>query len=238
VLLFDGDLGLANADVLLGLHPEATLRDVVVGRRRLAEVVVRAPGGLDLAPGGSGLAELLHLDHWGRARLLSELADVERNYDLVLIDMAAGLGDDVVEFLSCAEEVLVVTTPEPTALTDAYALVKVAHRGPGDPRFSLIVNQSRGERDGQEAGLRLQQVARTFLDVPLVLRGIIPFCEDVPRSVRAQRPVLMAYPRGPFSQAVQSVAADLAGLPEPPTSGGLSSVIRTWFRRLSSPVAP
>ncbi|NPV06684.1 MAG: MinD/ParA family protein [Anaerolineae bacterium] len=230
VLLFDGDLGLANADVLLGLRPERTLRDVVVGRCRLSEVLIEAEAGLHLAPGGSGLAELLHLDEAGRRELLLELGELERSYDFVLMDLAAGLGRDVVRLLAHAGEVLVVTTPEPTALTDAYALVKVAHRGPGDNRFGLVVNLANNELDGREAACRLQRVARAFLDLALPLRGILPNCAQVPESVRSQTPTLTAFPRSPFSVAVRALAGELAGQPEPASQGeGVAALLRAWF---------
>jgi len=214
VLLFDADFGLANVDVLLGLQPERTLRDVVSGRCQLGEVVIEAAHGLRVVPGGCGLRELVDLDGFRRGRLLRQLADIEADYDFVLVDAAAGVGADVTSFVSAVGEAIVVTTPEPTSLTDAYALVKVTLSQAPGTRFAVVVNSARGATEGAAAASRLQAVAQRFLGASLPLWGILPFCDEVPRAVRRQVPTLTAYPECSFSLALEQLGRRLLGQEE------------------------
>jgi len=214
VLVFDADLSLANVDVLLGLQPVRTLRDLVAGRSDLSEVIVEGPHGLRIAPGGCGLAGLASMDGFHRGRLLRQLADTEGRFDFILVDAAAGVGEDVVCFLRSVSEVMVVTTPEPTAMTDAYTLVKVTCAEAPGTRFGLVVNSARDEREGQAAATRLQAVAKRFLGVQLALWAVLPHGDEVPLAVRQQVPVLIAYPDSGFAKAVEQLGRRLLGQDE------------------------
>jgi len=232
-----GALGRANVDVQLGLRPERTLRDVVTGRADLSDILVHGPGDLLVAPGGGGLAGLVNMDAFGRGRLLRQLADIEGRFDFVIIDTAAGVGDDVIEFLRSVGEVLLVTTPEPTALTDAYVLVKVTSSGAPNTRFGLVVNDALSAAEGNDAAVRLREVTRRFLSVQLPLLAVLPHAEEVGLAVRAQQPVVEAYPESSFARGIQQLCSNVIGdesAPPPVAVTTLSQAIQSFFRRLGA----
>ncbi len=186
VLLMDADLGLANVDVMLGISPTASIQQVVEAGTPLKEVLVRTGSGFDVLPGGSGLHSLTRLSPDQQRILLDELADLGPEYDLVLVDTAAGIGDNVLYFVSASEQALVVLTPDPTSLTDAYALIKVLSRQRDMHRFMVAVNQA-GELDAQITFRRLLSVADRYLDVHLEYVGHAPASENVGHAIQSQR---------------------------------------------------
>lgn len=210
VAVLDADLGLANVDVLLGLVPRWTLQHVVSGERTIDEVLVRGPGGIWVIPGGSGLEELANLSEERRRALIDSLATLDGRFDVLLIDVAAGVSEGVSSFLRAAAEILVVTTPEPTAITDAYAVVKLASQGGGGTTLHLVVNQTDDGREGGQVGRKIQTVARQFLGVDLELLGHVPSDSAVPKAVRGQVPLLVAYPNALASRRIVELARRLA----------------------------
>jgi flagellar biosynthesis protein FlhG len=210
VVVLDGDLGLANVDVLLGLVPRWTLQHVVSGERSLEEVICRAPGDFWVIPGGSGLEELASLSEERRRVLVESLAALDGQFDVLIIDVAAGVSDEVSSFLHAAPEILVVTTPEPTAITDAYAVVKLASQGGADTTFHLIVNQTDDGGEGSQVGRKIRAVARQFLGVELNMLGHVPSDMAVAKAVRGQVPLLVAYPHALASRRITEAARRLA----------------------------
>jgi flagellar biosynthesis protein FlhG len=217
VVLMDGDLGLANADVLLGLSPSYTLAHVLSGERALEEVLVQAPQGFQLLPGASGCADLAQLDGEAHLSLVRAFSALPVPLDTLLIDTAAGLGHGVLQFSQAAQHVLVVLCDEPASLTDAYALVKVLNRRHGVQRFQVLTNLTR-ENAGAQLFERFARVAARFLDVTLEFAGEIPADEALRRSVREQRTVLEAYPASPAARGFKNLAAraDTWAIPEGP----------------------
>ena len=215
-LIFDADLGLANVDILLGLVPRYSLQQVISGQRRLEEVILRGPCDLLLVPGASGARELADLDLQTRDRLLEELAALAAGLDIILVDCGAGISRTVFSFAAAAGEVLVVTTPEPPAITDAYGLIKGLHRF--QVQMHLLVNQAANRVEGQQAAARLQGACRRFLQLELPLLGIIPEDAHVGQAVRAQQPLCIVYPRCPAVRALEEVAARLQGQQAPPAA--------------------
>lgn len=211
VLLVDADLGLANTDLLLGAEPRYHLGHVLRGQARLAEAVYRGPEGLRLLSGGVALEDLAGLPPEQILSFISQLPDLAGRGDLVLLDTGAGLGGHVRAFLAAAPEVLVVTTPEPTALADAYASIKVLSREHPESTVYLVVNQADNPREAREAAHTLSRVARRYLGMNVQELGYIPRDPAVPRSVREKRPFLLAAPNAPASVAVRQVAARLNG---------------------------
>ncbi len=207
VLLLDGDLGMANADVLLGLSPAYTLAHVLSGERTLEEVLVQAPQGFQLLPGASGCADLAQLDVEAHLSLVRAFSALPVPLDTLLIDTAAGLGHGVLQFSQAAQHVLVVLCDEPASLTDAYALVKVLNRRHGVSRFKVLTNLTRGENSGAQLFERFARVAARFLDVTLEFAGEVPADEAVRRSGREQRTVLEGYPGSPAARAFKKLAA-------------------------------
>ncbi len=186
VLLLDADLGLANVDVMLGISPAGSIQDVVTSGKSLADILVPSGYGFDVLPGGSGFHELTSLSSDQQQVMIDEMRDLGRNYDLVLIDTAAGIGDNVLYFVSAAESSLVVLTPDPTSLTDAYALIKVLSNMRDVRRFMVMINQAEAV-DAQIAFRRLLSVADRYLDVHLDYVGNLPPHPDVRRAIQAQK---------------------------------------------------
>ena len=246
-VLLDADMGLANADVLCGLQLPYNLAHVVARRRRLAEVLADAPGGFKLCAGASGLARMADLPPAEHAVLLNSLAALEEVSDLILIDTGAGISPNVLNFTRTADHVLVVTTPEPTAITDAYATIKVVRRERGDSpdrgAISLLVNQARDADEAARAYGRVSRVAREFLGVAVEDAGFVPADAAVGRAVRERVPFVIGRPHSPASVAVTKLAARLeqgvAGalpLGTPGTAAGTGFFNRI-ARRLTNPAA-
>jgi flagellar biosynthesis protein FlhG len=211
--LLDADLGLANADLLCGVSPGSTLEDVVQGRRRLADVMLVAPGGFRLLPGASGVASVANLAPAARRELVIQLAGLERSFDVLLVDTGAGIGANSMAFTLAADSALVVVTPEPTSITDAYGAIKTIAAKVAKPRIRVAVNMASGESEGSEVFRRLDRVARHFLSLPLELAGIVPHDEAVRDSVRKRIPFLVHAPDSPASRAVRAIADRLLGEP-------------------------
>jgi flagellar biosynthesis protein FlhG len=228
VWVLDADLGLANLDVVYGIRPTWTLEHVVRGERRLTDVVTEGPAGVRLVPAASGNAALVSLTPAEQLRVLDEVDALDGELDVLLIDVASGISSNVLYFAAAATETLVVTTPEPTAIADAYALVKVLATRWGRHSFPVLVNMAAHADDAAGAFERLASVARRFLAVRLESVGWVPYDEAVPRAVRAQTPVLLASPVAPAARALVAVADRLAAGGEAATTGGL----QFFFRRL------
>lgn len=215
VMLLDGDLGLANADVFLGLSPRYTLAHVLSGERSLDEILVQAPQGFTVVPAASGAADLAQMgatEHLGLVRAFSALA---RRVDVLIVDTAAGLSHGVLQFSQAAQHVLVVLCDEPASLTDAYALVKVLSRNHGVSRFRVLANQVRTPGSGAGLFERFERVTARFLDVMLEYAGEIPDDDYVRRSIREQRPVVDAYPASLAARAFKKLAARADKWPVP-----------------------
>jgi flagellar biosynthesis protein FlhG len=234
VCLLDADLGLANADLLCGLTPKLTLEHVVAGRCRLAEAMLLAPGGFRLIPGACGVARLADLGGGQRLALLEQLVGLERVADTVIIDTAAGLSTNVLAFAAAARRVLVATTPEPTAMTDGYGMIKaLTARAPG-ARVDLVVNMTGSRAEGESVYWRMERVSRTFLGRSLELAGTVPLDPAVREAVRHRVPFSLFSPDGRATAAIYRLAHRVAGVE--PTAGvdGHGS----FFSRLASWISP
>ncbi len=216
VLVLDADLGLANLDVILNLAAKATLHDLFTGRVTLDEAIWPAPGGFSVLLAGSGLIEYSRLTPELRDKLLGVIDELRRRFDLVILDTGAGLSDVVRFTISLADEVMLVTTPEPTALADAYATVKVIAATQPHRPFRLIVNQVPGMRDARSVREQLQRVIDRFvnpsLGAPLELEliGAVPLDADVREVVQRRALLLEALPGSAVAQAVVDAATRLA----------------------------
>ncbi len=187
VLIFDGDLGLANVDVVLGLTARYNIRDVLDGNAQLKDIVVEGPLGIDLIPSGSGISSLTRLSPAQKQLILDQIGQLEESYDLLLIDTGAGIAENVVHFARAADKTVVVTTPEPHAMTDAYALIKVLAEEHDVKSFSLLVNQTRTPEEGFKVSERISEVAMRFLNVRVSHLGNVPSDPQVPKSVMQRR---------------------------------------------------
>jgi flagellar biosynthesis protein FlhG len=228
VSLVDADLGLANLDVLLDVRVGFNLSHVVAGRKSLQEVLIDLDCGVQLVPGANGLAQLAHLTEFQRALLVEELSALENDNDIIVVDCGAGIGPDVMHFAAAADNVLVVTTPEPTAVTDGYAVIKVlSQRGYGGS-ISLVVNFAASRYEGRTTYNRVSSAARQFLQVQVFDGGYVLTDQKVPEAVRMREPFVLAYPRCLASRCLAALANKLR-------PGGV--LLRTesgFFRRLAS----
>ncbi|MFQ5692260.1 MAG: MinD/ParA family protein, partial [Nitrospinota bacterium] len=207
--ILDADLGLANMDVLLGLRAPYNIQHVLSGERRLAEVLLEGPGGVTILPGGSGVVAMTGLDEDQWRILHRELAQMEREFDVLLIDTAAGISGNVVHFLRMAEEVLVVVSPEPASVVDAYAVMKVMSMEYGRREFLLLVNMARSAEEARDVFDQLCQVSDRFLEIDIIFQGFIYRDEQLARAVRRRQTVLEAFPKCRASRSFEQVARRL-----------------------------
>jgi flagellar biosynthesis protein FlhG len=234
-LLLDGDLGLANCDVLLGLTPRYTLEHVLSGERALEEVILETEAGVRVIPAASGVARMANMSSSEQHGLVQAFGALPCPLDVLIVDTAAGIADQVLQFCQAAQQVLVVLRDEPTSLTDTYALIKLLSRERGVQHFRVVTNFTRQPGQGQIAFRRLQRVTDRYLDVVLEHVGDIPEDMALQRSVQAQKPVLEAFPRSPASQAFRQLAraSENWAMPEGP-----SGRIEFFMERLLARPAP
>lgn len=188
VALLDADMGTANADVLCNVMPVHTLAHVVSGRREIEEIAIQAPGGFSLIPGASGLAQMAALRSEEQRRLVDQFARLEQSYDVLLIDTGAGIGPSVLGLLTAADRALIVTTPDPTAITDAYAVIKTAHRQHPHLDAKLLVNQANDVDEARQVYARVANVCRKFLGLDVPYAGCLLSDSFVRESIRNRRP--------------------------------------------------
>lgn len=220
VLLLDADLGLANVDVLLGLHPKKNLSHVIRGECELEEIIVTAPGGLRIVPGASGIQAMADLSSAERGGLINAFSEINSGLDVLLIDTAAGISDSVLSFSRAAQEVIIVVCDEPASLTDAYAMIKTLSCEYGIDRFRIITNMVAGVREGQELYKKLVAVTNRFLDVALDFMGAIPYDDYLRKAIQKQKPLVEAYPRSKASMAFKNLAQKADKWPVPTEARG------------------
>ena len=235
VVVIDADLGLANLDTLLGLNPHATLRQVLRGECSIKEALVEGPSGIRIVPASSGYEDLTQLSDGQRLTLLDQVDSLDGDFDVLLIDTGAGISANVLFFATAAQETLVVVTPEPTSLTDAYALIKVLSTRYAEHHFSVLVNMARSEFEARKTFTQLTRVAERFLQVNLRWAGYVPYDAEVPEAVRRQQAVLELAPATPATRALEGLAERICAAPgTAQAKGGL----QFFFRRLlAGPVA-
>lgn len=260
VTLLDGDLGLANADVLCGVTPRGDLADVVCGRREVSEIALRAPGGFTLIPGAAGVTSLADLGAEGARRLLDAIDHLATSADAIIIDCGAGIGRGVLSLFGAADLGLVVTTPEPTSVTDAYALLKCANRGgaaggaPGGApgrapgggmplsRMRLVVNQARDRHEVEAVHERIASVTARFLGERIRLGGWVWTDASVGRAVRARQPLMVSHAQCRAASCITDVARSVReeiGVSTESVAGANArrGVVTSWAARLLG-VAP
>jgi flagellar biosynthesis protein FlhG len=234
IIILDTDLGMANVDILLNLKPGYTLVDVIKGKKELSEVILRGPFNVEIVPGGSGFSEMVNLDNHQREQLISRLSYLEEKGDILLIDCAAGLSRDILSFIAAADELVVVTTPEPTALTDVYSIIKIVNNCGLKSRVNLVVNMAYGIKEAENVYWRLDNVCRNYLDINLYFLGAIEYDLHVRKAVLDCSPYVLKYPYSRVAQCTRDIAQRLlAGRGEFPPApkkeeGFLKRLIRMW----------
>ncbi len=210
VLILDADLGLANVDVMLGLIPKYTIQHVFSGERSLEEILVTGPGGMLILPAGSGVPELANLNEGEKLLLLNEMEGLSSRIDAMLIDTAAGISENVLYFNLAAQQRIIIATPEPTSITDAYALIKVLSKRHQVKDFSILVNWADSQREAENVYKQLSMVADRFLGLlSLDFLGYIPKDSNVPKSVRYQKALLETHPGSKASRGFERLAKNI-----------------------------
>jgi len=229
VILMDADLGTANADVICNLNAPRNLSHVVAGQCSLRDAVVDAPGGFRLIAGASGLSQMAALGEYERTRLMDQMQALEQDADLILIDTGAGIGPNVLGFLVAVDQVLVVTTPEPTSITDAYAVIKTACRQRGEMDLRLLVNQVRNEREARDVHGRVAGVCKRFLNQSPAYAGHVLSDSRVPYAVRRRQPFVLEYPASPASMCLHRLAHRIDRHAATPREEGLLKRMTSWL---------
>jgi flagellar biosynthesis protein FlhG len=209
VLIMDTDLGLGNLDVLLGITPRYNISHVISGEKLIADIMVGGPGKMTILPASSGIQSLTHLTRPQMDLISDQILRIVAAFDAVLIDTAAGISSNVLYFNASAQDVCVVVTPDLTAITDAYALVKVLSLQYGISGFRFLVNQVENDREAREIYSHFELVTRQFLDVSLQYMGHILKDDNIPKGVRCQKMVSDMYPKSPASECFKVVARQI-----------------------------
>jgi len=229
VLVIDADLGLANIEIIFGLKPRYHLGDLLEQRRTLDEVLVKGPHGICLLPAGSGVQSLTHLTDQQKMQFVAALDPLEDLFDVVFIDSGAGIGENVLFFVGAAQEAILVVSPEPTSLVDAYATVKVLSQQAGVRNFSVVVNPVVDEIPARGIFQKLTAVSNRFLTAQIRHLGYIPRDENFHRAIMAQRAIVDMFPSSPASRALVSISERLLAEGTQPK---LESGLKVMWQRL------
>ncbi|PKM80860.1 MAG: ATP-binding protein [Firmicutes bacterium HGW-Firmicutes-14] len=209
VIILDADLGLANIDVMLGINPKYNLYHVLKGEKSIQDIIVPGPEGLLIIAGGSGIQEMANLRRWQVEQFLGKLEELEGMADILIIDTSAGLSRNVMSFVLAADEVIVITIPEPTAIADAYGLVKAMTAKKKHGEVHLVVNKVENAQEADITANKLSIVAERFLKLNIGHLGFILDDPNVSKAVKSQAPFLLKYPKSSATVCVKKLAAHM-----------------------------
>ena len=220
VLVLDADLGLANVDVMLGLRVQRNLSHVLSGECDIDDIIIDGPAGIKIIPATSGSQSMVDLKPTEHAGLIRAFSEMQTKFDVLIIDTAAGISDMVLSFTRAAQDVVLVVCDEPTSITDCYALMKLLSRDHSVYKFKVVANMIRNNKEGQQLFSKLLTVTDRFLDVTLELVGVIPFDENIRKSVRKQQVIVEAFPDSPAAIAFNEFAKNISKWPIPKQASG------------------
>ena len=216
VVVFDADFGLANIEVMLGVRPQYNLADMMFRGKDLADIITQGEEGISFISGGSGIQELASMNREQVMFLTSRLIALDKYADVIIVDTGAGISDSVLEFVLASTEVLLVATPEPTSITDAYALLKALNRKEEFVKehtsIKMISNRVKNDAEGQNVYEKMSVVSEKFLNIPITYLGPVPMDEQISKAVMRQKPVSVINPDAPASKAIKQIAEKLLEL--------------------------
>ncbi len=216
VVVFDADFGLANIEVMLGVRPQYNLADMMFRGKDLADIITQGEEGISFISGGSGIQELASMNREQVMFLTSRLIALDKYADVIIVDTGAGISDSVLEFVLASTEVLLVATPEPTSITDAYALLKALNRKEEFVKehtsIKMISNRVKNDAEGQNVYEKMSVVSEKFLNIPITYLGPVPMDEQISKAVMRQKPVSVINPDAPSSKAIKQIAEKLLEL--------------------------
>lgn len=228
VLIIDADLGLGNLDVLLGLSPAFNLNHVLNGEKTISEILIDGPAGIKIIPAGSGVQEFTSLGQHEKLKLLDELDMLEEQFDIMIVDTEAGISENVTYFTVAAQEIIVVVTPEPTSITDVYALIKLLSTRYSEHHFKVLVNMAKDSEDALEVFRKLANVAGRFLDISLDYLGCVVKDDKVVEAVKRQKAVSELFPESEAAACFTTLAKRVI---ENTRQTRLKGNIQFFFRR-------
>jgi len=229
VMILDADLGLSNIDVLFGISPEFNIENVLSGEKRLSEIVVDGPRRVRILPASSGSEGLANLSEAHKMKILSALDEFDEDVDILIVDTGAGIAGNVTFFCEASQEIIVVVTPEPTSITDAYALIKVLSTNYGERKFRILVNMAAGADDALETFRRISLVADRFLNISLDYIGFLTNDPLVRKAVRRQQSFIECFPAAQVSKDIAAVGRALQHDPVNQIKGGVQFFLRRLF---------
>lgn len=234
IILLDADMGLANIDIMLGIVPAYNIYHFVQGQKSLREIIISHPTGIDIIPGGSGIIELANLNRDQLKRILVELGSLDGEYDFMIIDTGAGISENVLSFLLAAEDVIIITTPEPTSITDAYGVVKGLRQHDFSGHLYLVVNRVEDSHEGRLVAEKFKMVCSKFLHLNIDFLGFVMNEPMIKEAIRRQTSFLDAFPHSAAAKNIMdisyrltnsSVEADERDVPQ-------NRGIRNFFKKL------
>lgn len=210
VIILDADFGLANVEVMLGIRPRYNLADLMFRGRNVRDIISQGPENIGFISGGSGMKELTNLDKDQIQTIVNMMYELDSLADIIIIDTGAGISETVIDLILASSEVLLVATPEPTSITDAYALLKTLYRNPDfnldTAKIKMIANRTQNFDEGKELYTKLNSVVERFLNMKMEYLGAIPFDQNLPKAVMKQQPVSLAFPKAASSKAMMELA--------------------------------
>lgn len=215
VLIIDGDLGLGNVNVLLGFHPKFTLYHVMKGHRSIREIIFQTAEGVEVVPGSNGHTQFADLDNKAREQLIKSFSELD-DYDYILVDTGAGIGANVIALNLFANEVILMITPDPSSITDAYGLIKSLITIDKDKKIGFIVNRIKTEKEGKKVVKRITEISHKFLGIKPTNIGFIYQDEEIDKSIRKQKPLLLTAPNCKVAENLYQIRAAIANIPIDP----------------------
>ncbi len=235
VVILDADFGLANVEVMLGIRPQYNLVDLIYNNKTIEEIITEGPMGIGFISGGSGVQDLVNLDKERIKKLIAKLVKLDSLYDVIIIDTGAGIADSVIEFVLSSPEVLLVVTPEPTSITDAYSLLKAVNRKKDFKReqksIKVIANRVENGEEGQEIYNKISIVVSKFLNIQLEYIGYIPLDKKIANAVIEQKPVSLSAPNSEAAIHIRGICNKLLDVPEEEESKmGIAKVLLNFIK--------
>ena len=234
VLIFDADIGMANIDVLMGIAAPYNLYHLLKQQKTIWDIIQEGPNGVHFIAGGSGFKDLLDLSSAELDYFEEQIGRLNGQYDVIIFDTGAGLSKETVKFIVAAQETYVVTTPEPTSITDAYALIKMVTAMEHQVQFKLVINRAMDEKEGKAAADKISLVAERFLGISLPVVGIVPDDPNVTKAVKKQIPFSLAFPGSEATKSVMEIAKRFADVSAPASANsGVKGFLHKMFRLIN-----
>ncbi|MGN0497269.1 MAG: MinD/ParA family protein [Lachnospiraceae bacterium] len=234
VVILDADFGLANVEIMLGIRPQYNLADLVFNNMAIEDIITEGPNGIGFISGGSGVQDLVNLDKDKIKKLIAKLVKLDSMYDVVIIDTGAGIAESVIQFVLSSPEVLLVVTPEPTSITDAYSLLKAVNRKKDFIReqksIKVIANRVTKPQEGQEIFDKISIVVSKFLNIQLEYLGYIPLDERISNAVMEQKPVVISSPDSEPAKRIRKMCEILLNISGEEKTTGIAKVLLNFIK--------